>query len=325
MAGKAVSHGGSSYMFRSKGFTVAFIILSIMIIGLTAVLCYLLIGTDKMPGSGDIASQDPGQIYIPPTDPLQAASLDAPVSSDEPPAADTSSEEASASPEEAQVQEESSVLRALNSSEEHVYPVAGEEIPVSGAIAVVKPGDFGEGIVFHANPVFDDASTPGNVMQYGGGFRVSAKVYVNSGTDLSMMYKTTDGYYVTSNPNYIQFTPDAPSAINADPSKVALYGKDELEGALLQVYSDDGSHVAFTLFYYEPQNGVLTPALADVIASYSSYGVGSFEYRNTDGRVYTGTICFENLPEGKIVDLNFPGAITLSTGDRSEMVLHISQ
>ena len=310
-------------MFKSKSFTAAFAVMSVVIVGLIVLLCYLLFGKggEELISGYQIASVEDTDAE---TDSSESDTSEA----------TTSTEPETTSEEETETEEETTEevilitddsLRALSADEEHQYPVIGEVIPETGVITIIKSGDRGEGIVFHKEPKFDGSDSPGNVVNYNGSFDISGKIYIMDNDRPFLMYQTVDGYYCTSSTTYMSYQANQ-RTINSDGSKIGAFGVGETEGVELVVHSEDGNHVCFSLLNYDSTSQLTTPLLENLVAVYNSLGVAAFEYHYTDGNVYTGTISFEKR-EGDdlgslIVDINFTQPIMTEKGERTEIVLH---
>lgn len=301
-------------MFKSKGFTAAFIVLALMIVALLALFLYLVFGK----GADQILTQG----YMTGTVSEEETTTTAPASSEEETTtAETTTEETTTTESESETEAADDSIRALRADEEHQYPVIGEDIAASGVITIIKSGDNGEGIVFHALPQFDGSDAEGNVVHYDGSYDVTGKIYIlNNGVPF-VMYRVSDGHYCTSSPTYMSYAP-GPSTIAADENKLGYFGLTDGNGVVCEVLSDDGNHVVFTLNKFNASDGSMNPVLQNVIAVYNSIGVASFEYHFSDGKVYGGTISFESVNDGKLVDLNFAAPIDFGLGELSEVVLH---
>jgi len=298
-------------MFKSKSFTIAFIILSIMILGLSGFFIYLVTTPE--------AATNLEMKFISGVDTSEAdqPTLTTAATTEEP-----TTEETTTVPEST-TREADTELRGLYEDEQHLYPVLGEDIPLKGTLTIIKSGDNGQGLVFHKLPRFDDASVEGNQVIYSGTFRIIAKTYVEDNGRPVLMYKTEDNYYVTGSTNYVDFTADEDPLIAKDASKVMSYGYDENSGAVVVVYSEDGNHLAFSIFNYV--DGGTTPALTNMVAEYDINGTGHFEYQNHDGYTYEGTISFENVNDAyvsKRVIIWLENSIDMLAGSLNEINLH---
>ena len=301
-------------MFKSKGFTITFIILAILILGLSFVLGYLLFS-----GKGNKLVQN-----------VASRTSEAPATTTAPTSA---SEERTTTTEEDTTTEEPTTteappdtsLRALKAEETHKYPVLGEDISEKGVLTIVRAGDDGEGLTFHKKPRFDAATASGNLVLYNGAFDTVAKIYIMNNGRPFLMYKTHDGYYVTSSDYYVSYKPDKAPATEKDVTKVVSYGYDEHKGAVITVHQDDGNTLAFSIYDYDNATSSTTPLLTDVIASYDADGVAHFEYHNTDGRTCEGTITFENPADSyvnKQITVRLESAVRFTVGEMSEITLH---
>ncbi len=331
-------------MFRSKLFTVAFSILSVLILGLLFIFFYLVFGNGKSRIQQAVVENDtPAQAvaeteFVPEfqTNQDSAANPDTAFSKPDetvstPESTDVKTEKEDdttvAGYEEIETAPEDTSVRALRSDEMHSLPVIGQDISETGIVTIIKSGDNGEGIVFHAAPQFDAADTPGNVVNYSGAFDITAKIYImNNGTPF-LLYKTFDGYYVTSSTNYMSYTtmPDNKRTIQPDASKIGDFGLSEGEEIVVRIHQEDGNHLIFTMYNYSPASGELLPVLENVIAVYQPNGVADFEYHNADGLPHKGTIAFETVQGAeysKLVDVNFESPVSFRLGERSEVVLH---
>jgi len=296
-------------MFRSKGFTIAFVILSIMILGLSGLFIYLVTTPD--------AATNLEMKFISGIDSSEAETSSAPTTE-----APTTSAVKTTEPEPT-TREPDTELRGLYDDESHQYPVLGEDIPLRGKLKIIRSGDSGEGLVFHKLPRFDSADSVGNQTIYSGEFNIIAKVYVEDNGRPVLMYKTEDNYYVTGSTTYVEFTPSAESTIPKDSTKVMSYGYDENTGVVVIVYNEDGNHLTFSIFNYV--NGSTSDVLMNVIAEYDSDGTGRFEYQNNDGKKYQGTVSFESVNDAYIskrVVIWLESPISMLAGEVSDIVLH---
>ena len=308
-------------MFRSKSFTAAFIALSILIVGLIAVLCYMIFGKNSE------AIFEPKAIST-----EEAAASSEEPSSEEAETPEETTTEETVTETETETETETTVpetepdysVRALSPEEEHVYPVVGEEIPMNGLLTITKPGDNGEGLVFHGKPEFDAWDTEGNVTNYNGSYNVNGKIYIMNNGQPFLMYKTADQHYVTSSTAYVSFQ-DYGSTVAADPQKIGPFGANEQQGLLAEIISDDGNHVVFSMYDYNNETGEKSPVLENIIARYAQNGVADFEYHNSDGLVHSGTIAFESVsgqPYTKLVDIVFTSPVAFKIAEMTEIVLH---
>ncbi len=327
-------------MFRSKAFTAAFSILSVLIVGLIVIFCYLVFGNGKdkiaqIYEGGETVTYDEAALTAAPEEiptnaetgtETESAEKESTEESTDDTESETSSSEESTAPEEDSetAAAELNVVRALRADEPHSYPVIGQDIPEAGVATIIKSGDNGEGIVFHAAPAFDAADTPGNLTNYSGGYDILNKIYILNNGSPFLMYKTFDNYYVTSSPAYISFQPSS-LVQPADPVRIGDYGLSEGEEIAVRVFHEDGNHVVFTIYNYSPASGELLPVLENVIAQYNGSGFADFEYLNTDGQTHNGKIGFEKVQEAEYsrrVDVVFESPVAFRSGERSEVVLH---
>lgn len=201
--------------------------------------------------------------------------------------------------EESQTKKET-LEEKQTSSQEQTSPVSqeienelevGKVLPCSGTLEIIKPGDHGEGIVFHAKPQFDSPTTPGNVTKKEGRFPVDGKIYVIAQDGKPyLMYKIGD-YYVTSNENYISYIPDTKGKGMANDAWVREYANDV--GAYVNVYTLDDRHVVF-------DTGVKTASgervvLSETVATFTGSNRAEFAYIANDKNQHTGTITFQNV------------------------------
>ena len=336
-------------MFRSKSFTIAFSILALLIIGLTGILLYLVFGKGReMLEQGFAISteapvetlqtdqaaieanpnQDPNA--VPAT--AEGAVTDAP--SEEKTTKETTTEK---STEKETTTEETTEteptlpadtsVRALNAEEPHNIPIIGEDIPENGVITIIKSGDNGEGIVFHASPKFDAADTPGNLTNFSGSFDIRNKIYILNNGSPFLLYKTFDNYYVTSSPVYMSYMTENGDqrTVQRDSVKIGDYGLSESEEVAVRIYHEDGNHLVFTVYNFSPASGELLPVLENVIAKYRPDGSADFEYHNSDGQIHTGVISFEVVegqPYPRRLMIRFESPVKFRSGEKSELVLH---
>ena len=242
------------YMFRSKGFTIAFIIMSMVIVGLTVFFITLVSG-----GAG-VAIMSPVK-----------------------PGNETASREEVPSTEE----EHSKEVRPLQAMEEHEFPVLNENIKESGKLTVIE-GGAASGVTFHKEPVFDEADTPGNLVKNSGTFEVVSKRFIYDEDMPYIMYYVSDGYYVTSNPRFVSYKADSVKVL-PDAKKRKYYKSEDEQEILLRIFQEDGNHVSFSMYYVEGR--VEIPVLENVIASYDAFGQAHFEYKCGADRA-GGTLVF---------------------------------
>lgn len=167
-------------------------------------------------------------------------------------------------------------------------------IPCSGTLEIIRAGDHGEGIVFHAKPQFDAADAPGNVMKTEGTYPVDGKVYVKADDgNTYLMYKIGD-YYVTSSQIYVSYLPDEAGKGAANPEWVREYADDV--GAYVTIYSLDDTHVVFDTGA-ETSSGKRN-VLNETVATFVGSNKAEFEYMADDQTQHTGSITFKNV-EGR--------------------------
>ena len=328
-------------LFKSKGFTTGFILLSILILFLTAVLVYLLSGRgpngkpqiSTYDGSQDLTSEirtDPvEEIPSDSASPEPASLSTETVTGSESESQSTSgSETQSVSGSEAQSSSDSGsqgasvsepqtqhAFRGLEPDEKHIFPVMNEVIPERGKLTVHRS----EGLIFHTKPQFDRLEENNNILVNDGEFEVVGKIFVrtNSGTP-AMMYKTKDGYYTTSDPELVSYQAEHTTFV---PNRyfVGTYGSSAGKGIVVQVFSEDGNHVAFSI--YNDNGGTLTPAVENIVAEYEDSGWGNFEFMYTDGKVYEGMIEFHNTV-GIQVEINLGTSCEFDAGSRNFILLN---
>ena len=278
--------------------------MALLILLLGAVLVYLLSGkgTD-LPNIITLSPEDRTAIEsIPDT---EAAGLSS-VSEEE----TTPSEE----PETEDIAEDMQ-FRALTAEEDHQYPVLNEMIGESGTLSVHRP----EGLIFHMKPQFDRLDENNNTIVNDGDFPVNGKIFIltNSGI-AAMMYHTENGYYTTSDPDLVSYTASQ-TAVSPNRYAVGTYGASDEKGVIVQIFSEDGNHLSFSI--YNEDEGTLTPALENVIAQYDAEGLGHFEFRNTDGRKYEGTIGIRQVDGVYQTEIRFGTVCTFDAGEMDSMVL----
>ena len=306
-------------MFRSKGFTIAFCFLSVLILALAAIFCYLIFGR----GSNALIEE-----YKEIANRTETETETEPVSDTEP---STTESDTETEPEPSTEETEPTVntaedytIRALYSYEPHTYPVAGEDIPERGVLTIIKSGDAGEGLVFHKKPAFDHEKTPGNQTIYSGTFNITDKVYIIDHDRPYVMYKTEDEYYVTGSTTYVTYESGSEPIVTPNKKKVTTYGMSENEGIVITVFYEDGNHVVFSVFNYI--DGRTEPVLENVIAKYQDNGTARFEYHNKDGVNYGGVLNFESITDSDVysyrVQLVLDSAIEFGIGERNDIVLH---
>lgn len=287
-------------MFKSKGFTAAFIILSLLIIALGGVFIYLLVG-----GEGEqiienvIVGPSDEAPTLPPSEPQDTTPEEAESGEAEETAAEDDSLEAQPS-EEAAVSDIPAdtpgdyQLRARLMSEPHNLPLIDELITEDGYITIVKDGDAGEGITFRQDPAVGTATKMGDVVNHSGSFDISQKLYILYNGQPFLLYKTADNYYVTSSRTYVSFTARTPHIVSEDPDRIGTYGEAEGSGLCLKVHQDDGQTMAFSLY-----NADGSDFLVNVIGTYNSEGRAKFEFHNSDGNFADGTLSFSEPDNGK--------------------------
>ena len=280
-------------MFKSKKFTVAFVLLVLLNAALAGVLIYLLAGNGN---------------------PLKPVN---------PSVADTSEAEPKESEEEPSetepVETEKPLpggIRALMERDPHTFPVVNEDIPFEGVLTIVKSGDNGEGIVFHAKPKFDSATEEGNRIYYTGDFNITAKIYIEDNGIPYLMYKTDDGFYVTSNSEYVSFKQNG----SALPSGVTGEYRSDSSSYFITIFRDDRKHAVFSLYGYDGQNTFVI--LSNVVAVYDDYGNASFEYQIDVSQYATGLLRFEDTGDRRKLTALFYEPLPLSGGDLSQVVLY---
>ena len=317
-------------MFRSKGFTTAFVILSVLIVALLGIFIYLVVGFGKSGGGQETASlpETDTVIAVPSSEETDTTTVPTETEPPETTPSETETEkESETAPPETEKPVDRSV-RALNDTEEHLYPIVGEVIPEYGSVTVVRPGDAGEGIVFHALPQFDDAGSDGNIMRTEGSYDVKGKIFIIDNDRPYLMYETTEDLFVTSAAVYIAFTPAYEKKTEINQNHLGSYGNSENYGISASVFVDDGNHVAFSLFNYDSEANTISPVLSNVIAQYDENGKAHFEYHNSDGKIHEGTLSFRDIGEesGFTEEICFvfdpDSALIFKAGAVSEMWLH---
>ncbi|HIS56966.1 MAG TPA: hypothetical protein IAB48_09980 [Candidatus Fimimorpha excrementavium] len=170
----------------------------------------------------------------------------------------------------------------------------GTVIPCSGTLQIIRSGDHGEGIVFHAKPQFDAATAPGNVTRKEGSYPVDGKIYVLAEDGKPyLMYKTGD-YYVTSNETYVSYIPDEEGKGMANREWIREYADDA--GVYVTIYALDDNHVVFDTGA-ETSSGKRN-VLEETVATFIRSNLAEFTYIADDGTQHTGAIQFWNV-EGK--------------------------
>ena len=306
-------------MFRSKGFTIAFTLLSILIIALLAILIYLVFGK----GSSALIEEYNAIAHNQQTEtePEPQTQPTEPTETQTEPPTETTEE-----PTEPTINSaEDYTIRPLYVYQDHKYPVMGENIPERGVLTITQSGDNGEGLVFHKKAAFDHESTPGNQTIFSGTFNITDKVYIIDNNRPYVMYHTEDDYYVTGSTTYVKYEIANTTTVTPKKAKVTTYGLTENEGIAVRVYYEDGNHVVFSVFDYV--NDEMTPVLANVIAAYNDDGSAHFEYHNKDGRDYNGILNFESINDEDSfatyrIQLIFDSPIDFVSGARSDFVLH---
>lgn len=306
-------------MFRSKGFTIAFTLLSILILALLAILIYLVFGkgSSALIEGYNAITQDQTETEPPVTD-----TEPVPTETEPEPTEVSTTEE----PTEPTINSaEDYTVRPLYVYQDHKYPVIGENIPERGVLTIIRSGDNGEGLVFHKKAAFDHESAPGNQVIYSGTFNITDKVYIIDNNRPYILYHTEDDYYVTGSTTYVKYEIANPTTVTPRKAKVTSYGLTENEGIEVKVYYEDGNHVVFSIFDYV--NNEESPVLENVIAVYQDDGTARFEYHYKDGRDYGGMLNFESINDENTfatyrVQLIFDSPIEFAVGPRSDFVLH---
>lgn len=292
-------------MFKSKGFTITFSILSVILIALIVFFCYLVFGhgAEKIMNGGQLIA----------TVPVEDTTPDAPET--------TTTEEVETTPEETTKPPTDLVTRPLNANDERLYPVVNEVISENGVITVIKDGDEGEGIVFHAKPQFDDANAEGNISNHEGSFNIAGKIYIMNNSKPFLLYKTEDGYYCTSSPVYVSYKASN-TTVEPDAFKVGVYGENDESGIQVEVFCDDGNHVVFSIYFYDKDAGAKVSVLENVVAEYTADGTANFEYHYEDGYDHTGTILIVGLASEKTLKIKLDTPMKFRSGETAEITLH---
>ena len=283
-------------MFRSKGFTITFIILSAVITALLVFFIYLVSGAGKGKLEQELEEIAESQ-YQEAIDNSQTASSEtkptetSTETTEEPTTKETETETTEAIDTE---------IRPLKPGEAHTYPLIHEIIDEAGVLTIVRPGDVGEGLVFHAQPQFDDAHSEGNVIYTSGSFDTIGKVFILDQDKPFLMYYTTEDLFVTSSPVYVSYKNRAGTTVAKDEAKVGSYGYQEDAGIVLSVFCEDGDHVAFSLYDYDRSQDKLTPVLANMIGAYSADGTARFEYHGSDGKTHIGSLYLTGVSDSEV-------------------------
>ena len=284
-------------MFRSKGFTITFIILSVMITALLGVFIYLVSGAGK--GSLEKELEEIAEAQY-----QEALESTGDASSESTTPTETEKETTTAETTTTKAAETTEAIdteiRALKPGEPHTYPLIHEIIDEAGVLTIVRPGDVGEGLVFHVQPQFDDPHSEGNVVYTNGSFDTSGKVFILEQDKPFLMYYTVDGYFVTSSPVYVSYKSRVGTTIAKEEAKVGSYGYNEDAGIVCVVYCEDGDHVAFSLFDYDKNQDKLTPVLEYIIGAYTADGTARFEYHGSDGKTHLGSLVLSGVSDSDV-------------------------
>lgn len=313
-------------LFKSKGFTVGFILLALLIIALLTVLIYLLSGHG--PGSQPVLSSYSGEERTPEirTDPeedntgnpdlVSQSESESETITESEEETEPSDEESSEEDSEAPTENAVSDFRPLLPDEEPKYPVLNKVIPEKGTLSVHRA----EGLIFHTQPKFDGRDENDNIIVNDGDFPVIGKIFIlgNDGTP-AMMLKTETNYFVTSDPGLVSYRADR-TMFAPNSRFTGKYGSGDGKGLVVQVFAEDGNHVCFTI--YNDSNGIETPALSNVVAEYEEAGWGNFEFKYTDGKTYDGMIEFHQAAGTIQVEINLPIACEFETGSKSYILLN---
>ena len=283
-------------MFRSKGFTITFIILSVLITALLVVFIYLVSGAGKGRFEKELEEIAESQYQ-------EAMSVSGEsTSGSETPASTESQTESTEAPTTTEKETETTEaidteIRALKPGEPHNYPLIHEIIDEKGILTITRPGDVGEGLVFHAEPQFDDPQSEGNKVYTSGSFETIGKVFILDKDRPFLMYYTDEELFVTSSPVYVSYVNRTGNTIQKDEKKLGTYGKNEDAGIVCEVYAEDGDHVAFSLFDYDNAKDQRTPVLENVIGAYSADGTAYFEYHGADGKTHVGSLFLSGVSD----------------------------
>lgn len=275
-------------LFKSLKFTIAFIIMLIVIIVLTVLLISFL------PKKGD----DGGNI--------QHSQIET--------FPETESDSTSEEPEPLTAK----APRNLTSIDSHVIPFMDEEIAENGSLKINDEMETKGGLVFHKRPVFDPAETDGNQIYYRGTYPIIGKLFVMYQEKPTIMYHTQEGYYVTSNPQFVTYEASV-REVNMEPQKVTTFGYNDSYGLILTVFADDGNHLIFSLSTFDGAETV--DILKNVVAKYDAFGTASFEY-GLEEAVQDGQIKFKK-DNGMIsgVTVSFKEQVALGTIQVKELTL----
>lgn len=206
----------------------------------------------------------------------------------------------------------------MKSGEEHVYPLIQEIIEEKGTLTLNPAVENTGGVVFHKKPAFDGMDAEGNVVNFRGAYDITGKIFILDNDKPYLMYVTNDGYYVTSNKSYVNYSALSQS-VAQDPDKVTTYGYDSESGIILTVYAEDGNHVVFSVLSYD--GATATPILDDVVAQYDAFGVAHFEFMN--GHPVDGTLAFQKGEAGVAsVTVKFDEAIEVEGRSITELTLN---
>ena len=244
-------------MFKSKGFTIGFIILAALNVFLIVVLILLSTGRGDSAMDKIIRTTTTAEEPVSPTGIID--DVTSPVETEPP-----------------------FTARVLTVNDPHSLPVVGELIKEQGSFTINESAAVG--VVFHKLPVFDSAEAEGNTVNYRGTFQVDGKIFVtDSDGKPYLMYHTAEGYYVTGNSNYVKYKAAAGTVPEA-PEKVTDYVSQDGRSQLT-VHLEDGSHLLFSL----TRNG--ETLLENAVAVYDQYGSARFEYLTEMG-ASTGDLTF---------------------------------
>ena len=188
-------------------------------------------------------------------------------------------------------------IRALKPGEPHNYPLVNELIDELGVLSIIRPGDSGEGLVFHAKAQFDDPYSEGNRIYTAGSFDTLGKIFILDKDRPFLMYYTAEELFVTSSPAYVSYRNRIGTTIAKEEAKVGSYGMQEDYGISAVVYAEDGDHVVFSLFDHEKGSDEMTPVLVNIVGAYSADGTAYFEYHGSDGNTHVGSLVLKGVTD----------------------------
>lgn len=260
-------------MFKSKKFTVGFVILLILDIAALVVFLSLIMGRScgKTSDEGVVASGDE-----------------------------------SLSTESKSEDSIGVAIMVPEATDIHDIPILNEIIPEKG---ILRIKDGAGPVVFHKSPANDDPNTMGNVINQTGGFDITGKKFILDNGKPILLYQTFDEYYVVYEPDKMTYTSQSMSFAIQDRKTLGLYGKKGVDDVLLEIFEDDGGCFMFSL--YDGTSG--EPILENVVARYETASSAKFEYKDGGGNMASGNINMQDRAKDSIsgLSISFEGPVSI--------------